>query len=414
MFGPSKPDLLNFQVSCTRPNCHDSTGVLALPGVVMSYRNQTSTDTKVGITSSSAPYKQPVILIAYNKDNKNGIASRKTLNSKKFREKSDKEIQNKPKGNFPNNNLKKPCNKDVDDSDQGNSFKSSKALSVSDKKCLYCNETVSDMGIHVVLSHPLKAPYKPPLKKQKTKRDGSQLLSNQFSLCHVCGKGFDRRLHLWKHLQVHSTEKQFVCHVCGMSFRLEGTLRHHSLTHTEKRQFKCPVCNKTFNARRYLIKHVRTHVKEKLFECKGCSKRFTTQEYLNTHMRKHISGKLKKFSAFKLPASRKQNVQITHKCDVCDKVFEKRRYLTRHAKIHAEAKRFNCNICGKQFRTQEYVDSHALKMHNIKPKPRGSFSCKICQKKYSNPVWYEKHRKSHHTNTEKTERISDSEAEPQE
>ncbi|XP_069102139.1 zinc finger protein 888-like [Argopecten irradians] len=370
MFGQSKPDLLNLQVSCTRLNGHNNTDVLALSGVI----KEPVTD---GHTSISPK----------NSDTHMEIISGKTMNE------NDVTGENiKMPENCSENNLKKPCNEDVDDSKTDvNSITSEKqetdesgpneALSVSNKKCLYCNETVSDMGIHVALCHPLKPPYKPPLNKQKTRLDGSELCNNQFSLCHICGKCFDRRVYLWKHLQIHNSEKQFVCHLCGMSFRQAAALVHHSKLHKATKQFKCPVCDKRFDVRRYLVKHVRTHVKDNLFQCTSCDKTFRTQEYLNNHMRKHLSDKVK--SNFrKLP-----KVKEVYKCDVCNKIFDKQRYLSRHAKIHVEEKVYDCNICGKKFRSQDYVNSHALKMHNIKPKPRGSFSCEICQKKYSNPVW---------------------------
>lgn len=50
----------------------------------------------------------------------------------------------------------------------------------------------------------------------------------QFSAyCEICGKGFQRKLHLIGHMAVHGLPMQYECSVCGQKYAHKTSLRSH-------------------------------------------------------------------------------------------------------------------------------------------------------------------------------------------
>ena len=68
-----------------------------------------------------------------------------------------------------------------------------------------------------------------------------------------------------------------------------------------------------------------------------------------------------------------------HKCNVCDKIFNTKPYLSQHKKTHFTST-IECHICNEEFSTKADVSNHVVQVHNyINPK----LICKYCQKKFS-------------------------------
>ncbi|XP_069974587.1 zinc finger protein 586 isoform X2 [Penaeus vannamei] len=61
--------------------------------------------------------------------------------------------------------------------------------------------------------------------------------------CEVCGKKFDFKSMLVRHMTVHTREKSFICEVCSKSFAWKFDLVKHMRVHTNVNPFNCEIRN---------------------------------------------------------------------------------------------------------------------------------------------------------------------------
>ncbi|XP_042291766.1 zinc finger protein 2 homolog isoform X2 [Thunnus maccoyii] len=110
--------------------------------------------------------------------------------------------------------------------------------------------------------------------------------------CSECGKIFDCKEYLQKHMRVHSGEKPYSCLICNKRFSSRGYVAVHMKIHTGEKSFKCPFCGKAFVRKEGLTQHVRLHTGEKPFSCRVCHKRFTWPAQVRQH---HCVGESSQF-----------------------------------------------------------------------------------------------------------------------
>ncbi|XP_065198228.1 zinc finger protein 70-like [Sycon ciliatum] len=73
--------------------------------------------------------------------------------------------------------------------------------------------------------------------------------------CELCGKLFNNRSNLLRHLPNHWDKKPYECADCGRAFPRRGQLMQHIRSHQDDFPFKCPSCTKSFKWKQSLRRH---------------------------------------------------------------------------------------------------------------------------------------------------------------
>lgn len=81
--------------------------------------------------------------------------------------------------------------------------------------------------------------------------------------------------------------KPHKCTVCGKGYQAKYCLRRHMLVHFGEKPFKCQICGRGFIEKQHLTIHFRIHTGEKPYGCKVCGKRFTQYGTLHNHLNIH-------------------------------------------------------------------------------------------------------------------------------
>ncbi|CAH2093639.1 unnamed protein product [Euphydryas editha] len=163
--------------------------------------------------------------------------------------------------------------------------------------------------------------------------------------CEICQKRFDNAKKYYGHLRVHSKDNLWICDRCpNLKFATKQALMKHSLTHMPlARVWKCPQCSMAFEALWRLQQHL---------------------------FAKHLDYR-------------------PHKCDQCEKSFQKPSDLKRHKDLHNDIKRHACPCCEKKFNHKSNLNRHML-LHT-KDKP---FSCSGCQFRFTQIASLKRHQKN--------------------
>ncbi|XP_068594842.1 zinc finger and BTB domain-containing protein 34 [Brachionichthys hirsutus] len=84
--------------------------------------------------------------------------------------------------------------------------------------------------------------------------------------------------------------ERLVCIYCGKTFNQKGSLDRHMRLHMGITPFVCKFCGKKYTRKDQLEYHIRGHTDNKPFHCQICGKCFPFQGTLNQHMRKKHMG----------------------------------------------------------------------------------------------------------------------------
>ena len=162
------------------------------------------------------------------------------------------------------------------------------------------------------------------------------------------------------------------------------------MAESEKTQVKCETCQKVCKNKVSLKIHVED-VHSKLHKCDACEKYFQ-KSYIKAHIANvhtnAANGKVPKCEfcgkGFNANAYLKVHIKYAHgdkqKCDICKKQIGKN-YIKKHINIvhKKKYKTFKCELCGIQTTTKPILISHISKVHEgLK-----EWQCKTCDKFFS-------------------------------
>lgn len=147
--------------------------------------------------------------------------------------------------------------------------------------------------------------------------------------------------------QTQTAEKPFAClhSNCGKQFNCKHSLLRHIRTHSNVKPYVCtePKCGRQFTRSDNYFRHYRAHFGDTPFACDypNCGKKFSDKGRLTEHIRYHMNEKQ----------------YVCSELD-CGKRFSRPSYLISHERIHSGERPFTCVRCRKTFRCRKGLEAH--------------------------------------------------------
>ena len=113
----------------------------------------------------------------------------------------------------------------------------------------------------------------------------------------------------------------------------------------------CSVCRAKFPFASDLSSHQALHSQGKKIVCPypKCGRKYKTKAELNHYYNYRHKQKLSKVTI--------------DKCSVCNKTFQRTKYLNEHMKVHFEDLPFKCSLCGERFKWRSGCKIHMQAKH---------------------------------------------------
>jgi len=162
--------------------------------------------------------------------------------------------------------------------------------------------------------------------------------------CDVCGKIFDSRLNLYKHVKRSHETKQKPCHICGMMVKeLSIHVKYQHLQKDMKKYF-CEFCGRGFKGYSGYQFHVAGHTGEKKYTCGGCGKNYRTSSEAKKCERGH------------------QGIYKWN-CSLCSYRCHQKNKFVRHMRTHTKSEPYACPLCDHKSARKDYLQKHITKTH---------------------------------------------------
>ena len=201
--------------------------------------------------------------------------------------------------------------------------------------------------------------------------------------CEHCGKPYNNRPSLNRHVKAVHENLRFTCELCGKKYTGKKYLQQHiKVVHNRIYDFSCDEvgCTKGFSTASELKKHIEcVHEGIKNFICQDCGQEFYDKQRLNIHTKTvherrigkkwHICNYEHCDQSFdKMGQLRKhmKNDHISDKakypCSECDNKYNNQQALISHINIVHKGIRVVCFICGMQLKNRNNLPHH-MKTH---------------------------------------------------
>ncbi|XP_055599548.1 zinc finger protein 892-like isoform X1 [Uranotaenia lowii] len=143
-----------------------------------------------------------------------------------------------------------------------------------------------------------------------------------------------------------------------------------------KRGALCDFCG-TWIEYHSMESHKNQHLGVRPYSCQheGCEQAFHSRNLLMKHIRRHHRDDGPEYQT----------------CEICDqRIKGPKGALTKHQKIHSEAKNYVCSVCGKGFTTPGYLRQHSVIHSDDMP-----FACGVCGRRFNNRYNMRTHERKH-------------------
>ncbi|CAK1587498.1 unnamed protein product [Parnassius mnemosyne] len=138
------------------------------------------------------------------------------------------------------------------------------------------------------------------------------------------------------------------------------------------REPKCALCGEAFPSYHILDGHMNAHYSS--YICYECGDTFLSANRLNKHVKVHNIGRFP--------------------CEVCGKVYNLKRYMTKHFTVaHGQQDQYKCSYCPERFSRPFQRHQHLLEKHKETVKIK---TCEICGKTFDWMPYYSVHMRRKH------------------